>query len=106
MRRLMILIAVFSAGFAGVAMAADAAKGKEVFNSAAPKCSGLPHGREELARQGRRCELRGRPQGLGPHAQGADGEEQEDRDDARLHGGEDLRCRPGPNLVAYLATMK
>jgi mono/diheme cytochrome c family protein len=38
-RRLMILLAVFSAGFAGVAMAADAAKGKEVFNSATPKCS-------------------------------------------------------------------
>lgn len=39
-RRLMILIAIVSVGFAGVAMAGDAAKGKEVFNSATPKCSG------------------------------------------------------------------
>jgi mono/diheme cytochrome c family protein len=38
-RRLMILIAVFSAGSAGMALAADAAKGKEVFNSTTPKCS-------------------------------------------------------------------
>jgi mono/diheme cytochrome c family protein len=40
MRRLMILVAAMAVGFAGVAMAADAAKGKDVFNSATPKCSG------------------------------------------------------------------
>jgi mono/diheme cytochrome c family protein len=40
MRRLMILVAVLAVGSAGVAMAADAAKGKEVFTSATPKCAG------------------------------------------------------------------
>jgi mono/diheme cytochrome c family protein len=39
MRRLMILVAGLAIGFAGVAGAADAAKGKQVFNSTTPKCS-------------------------------------------------------------------
>ena len=39
MRRLMILVAGLAAGFAGVAGAADVAKGKQVFNGTTPKCS-------------------------------------------------------------------
>jgi mono/diheme cytochrome c family protein len=38
MRRLMILVAILAVGFAGVAMAADATKGKAVFDGAKPAC--------------------------------------------------------------------
>ena len=40
MRRLMILVAMLAVGFAGLAIAADAEKGKTVFSGATPKCSG------------------------------------------------------------------
>jgi mono/diheme cytochrome c family protein len=38
MRRSMILVAILSAGFAGMALAADTAKGKAVFDGAKPAC--------------------------------------------------------------------
>ena len=38
MRRLMILVAVAAVGFAAAAVAADAAKGKAVFDGAKPAC--------------------------------------------------------------------
>jgi mono/diheme cytochrome c family protein len=40
MRRLILTAAAVALGFAGVAMAADTAKGKTVLNSATPKCTG------------------------------------------------------------------
>lgn len=40
MRSLMTLVVVSGLGFAGSALAADAVKGKQVFESATPKCAG------------------------------------------------------------------
>ena len=71
------------AGFAGSAMAADAAAGKAVMAGAKPACKGChTDAKNPLAKAGRRQHRR-RAQGVGPHAQGHDREEGQEGHDAR-----------------------
>ena len=97
----MAVMTVLAVSLAGSAFAADAAKGKEVFDAAKPACK-MCHTDAKHPLQGGGREEAGRTQGLGAHAQGH-AHQGGKTGTMPTYGADKISDADLDNLVAYIA---